>query len=84
MQPSEIYSGLTTIFRNIFDDESIVLKPTTTVNDIADWDSLNHINIIVAAETKFGVKFKTAEIESLQTIETLAGLIESKLHQKSK
>ena len=54
-----------------------------TVNDIADWDSLNHINIIVAAETKFGVKFKTAEIESLQTIETLAGLIESKLHQKS-
>jgi acyl carrier protein len=83
MQPAEIYSGLTAIFRDIFDDESIVLKPTTTVNDIADWDSLNHINIIVAAETKFGVKFKTAEIESLQTIETLAGLIESKLHQKS-
>jgi acyl carrier protein len=79
MQETEIYSRLTDIFRDIFDDESIVLKPETTAADIEDWDSFNHINLIVATEAKFGIKFQTAEIESMKNVGHFVTMIEKKL-----
>jgi acyl carrier protein len=79
MQESEIYSRLTDIFRDIFDDDSIVIKPETTAADIEDWDSFNHINLIVATEAKFGIKFQTAEIESMKNVGHFVALIEKKL-----
>jgi acyl carrier protein len=74
----EIYSQLTEIFRDIFDDESVVLTPETTAADIDDWDSFNHINLIVATEQKFGIKFKTAELEDLKNVGHLVQLIATK------
>jgi acyl carrier protein len=79
MQQHEIYSQLTAIFHDIFDDESIVLRPDLTATDVPEWDSFNHINLIVAVEARFGVKFQTAELESMQTVGHLANLIQSKL-----
>ncbi len=79
MQEQEIYAKLTEIFRDIFDDDSIVLKPETTAKDIEDWDSFNHINLIVATEAKFGIKFKTAEIESLKNVGHFVSIIQQKL-----
>ncbi len=79
MQEQEIYTKLTEIFRDIFDDDSIVLKPETTAADIEDWDSFNHINLIVATEAKFGIKFKTAEIESLKNVGHFVSIIQQKL-----
>jgi acyl carrier protein len=79
MQNSEIYARLTAIFRDIFDDDTIVLKPEMTAADIPEWDSFNHINLIVATEAKFGIKFQTAEIESLKNVGHFAALIEQKL-----
>jgi acyl carrier protein len=64
----QIYTQLTEIFRELFDDESIVLTPETTAADIAEWDSFNHINLIVASEARFGVKFTTAEVESMHNV----------------
>ena len=81
-ETAEIYSRLTEIFHDIFDDNSIVLTPQTTANDIEDWDSFNHINLIVAIESRFGIKFKTAELEALHTVGHLATLIERKLQEK--
>ena len=79
MTTNEIYADLTDIFHEIFDDQQIELRPDTTAADIADWDSFNHINIIVAAETRFGIKFQTSEVESLKNVGDMATTIERKL-----
>lgn len=81
-ETAEIYSRLTEIFHDIFDDNSIKLTPETTANDIEDWDSFNHINLIVAIESRFHIKFKTAELESLHSVGHLVALIERKLADK--
>jgi acyl carrier protein len=75
----DIYARLTEIFRDVFDDDDIVLTPNTTAADIQDWDSFNHINLIVAIETRFGIKFQTAEIESLKNVGDMVAVIERKI-----
>jgi acyl carrier protein len=84
MTPDSILAQLTTIFRELFDDNSIVLTRDTTAEDIPDWDSFNHINIIVGVESHFGVKFQTAETEELKNVGHLVDLIERKLQAKNK
>jgi acyl carrier protein len=79
MQQQDIYTELTTIFHDLFDDDTIVLNPGLTAADVPEWDSFNHINLIVAVESHFGVKFQTAELESMQTVGHLVDLIQSKL-----
>ena len=84
MDSSDILAQLTQIFRQIFDNDSIVLTPETTAPDIAEWDSFNHINIIVAVEVHFGIKFRTAETEELKNVGHLVELIQQKLEAKKK
>jgi acyl carrier protein len=79
MQLEEIYAQLTSIFRDLFDDETLVLTPPLTAADIPEWDSFNHINLIVAIESQFKIKFLTAELESLHTVGHLATLTAAKL-----
>ncbi len=82
IEQAEIYNQLTTIFRNLFDEDTIVLTPETTAADIEGWDSFNHINLIVAVEAKFGIKFKTAELDELHNVGHLVAMIERKLAAK--
>ena len=77
-----VYRQLTEIFHEVFDDESIVLTPQTTAADIRDWDSAAHVNLVVAIETRLGIRFKTFELESLHNVGHLAELIEAKLKAK--
>ena len=79
MQQHDIYAQLTTIFHDLFDDDSIVLNPGLTAAEVPEWDSFNHINLIVAIESRFSIKFQTAELESMHTVGHLADLIQSKL-----
>jgi acyl carrier protein len=79
MQQQDIYAALTSIFRDLFDDDTLELSPGLTAADVPEWDSFNHINLIVAVESKFGIKFQTAELESMHTVGHLADLIQSKL-----
>jgi acyl carrier protein len=79
MQTAEIDARLTDIFRDIFDDDNLTLRPEMTAADVKDWDSFNHINLIVATEAKFGIKFQTAEIESLRNVGHFEELIAKKL-----
>jgi acyl carrier protein len=79
MQQHDIYTQLTTIFHDLFDDDTIIVTPELTASDIPDWDSFNHINLIVAVESKFKIKFQTAELESMHTVGHLVDLIQSKL-----
>jgi acyl carrier protein len=80
MQTTEIYGELTRIFRDLFDDENLVVTPGLTAADVPEWDSFNHINLIVAIEQRFKIKFHTAELEQLHTAGQLADLIASKLN----
>jgi acyl carrier protein len=57
----------------------LVLTPGLSAADVPEWDSFNHINLIVAVEARFNIKFQTAELESMQTVGHLADLIEKKL-----
>jgi acyl carrier protein len=75
MTDQDILNGLTEIFRDVFDDPALVISNETTADDVDEWDSVNHINIVVAAEMRFGVKFKIAEIESLKNVGELVHLI---------
>ena len=84
MTDQEILEQLTGIFRQIFDDDAIELTPETTAADIGEWDSFNHINIIVASEEKFGIKFQTAETEELKNVGHLVELIQKKLASKGR
>ncbi len=79
MQSEDIYAQLTTIFHDIFDDDALVLTPGLTAAEVPEWDSFNHINLIVAVESRFKIKFQTAEIEQLHTVGHLVALIASKL-----
>jgi acyl carrier protein len=78
MQPQAIYPQLNEIFRDTFDDDTIDLTPNTTAHDIKDWDSVNHINLIVAIEEQFHIKLKTAELESLKDVGEMVRLISLK------
>ncbi|WP_437270817.1 acyl carrier protein [Stutzerimonas balearica] len=79
MNEKDILNALTEVFRDVFDDDDIVLTPETTANDIDGWDSQTHVLLIVAAEQRFGVKFRTAELESLKNVGHFAELIRAKL-----
>ncbi len=70
-------------FRDIFDDNSIMLRDDMTAADVKNWDSLNHIDMIVAVESEFKIKFTTAEVTSLKNVGELIALVEKKRAAKS-
>jgi acyl carrier protein len=82
MTENQIYTDLTAVFRDVFDDDTLVLTPELTARDVPGWDSFTHINLIVAAEGRFHVRFKTAELESMQNVGHFVQLIGQKLAQK--
>lgn len=78
MTYEEIVARLTETFRDVFDDESIVLLRETTANDIEDWDSLSHVGLIVAIEKEFKVRFSLVELKPLKSVGDLLDLIQTK------
>ena len=59
---------LTQIFRDIFDDDEIVLTKNSSASDIEEWDSLNQIKIILACEKAFGIKLNARDINTLENV----------------
>lgn len=74
-----IADRLTQTFRYVFDNPNLQLTSATTANDVEGWDSVMHINLIVATEKEFGVRFTTSEVMSLTNVGDLASLIARKL-----
>ena len=58
MTKEQIFKELDEVFQDVFDDEDIHVNENTTADDIEDWDSLEHINLVVAIENHFNMKFK--------------------------
>ncbi len=77
MNRDEIFEQLNEVFRDVFDDESITVSDETTADDIEDWDSLEHINLIAAVEQQFGVRFNMGQIVTLKNVGEMVDLIES-------
>jgi acyl carrier protein len=79
----DVRAELQEIFRQVFDDPTIVLRDDMTATNVEGWDSMAHIDLLIAIERALGVKFATAEMSRLkqpdQNIGTLIRLIESKL-----
>ncbi len=78
MDRSEILKTVQDIFRDILDDEEIVLDDSTTADDVEGWDSLTHIQLIVAIEKQFKIKFTSKEILSWRNVGEMLDSIAAK------
>ena len=79
MTNEQLLANVTDICRQVFADDSIVLTLDTTAEDVEGWDSFNHINILVAVEQRYGIRFHTAEVEELRNVGQLVELIRAKV-----
>ncbi|MBS0561178.1 MAG: acyl carrier protein [Proteobacteria bacterium] len=66
------------IVRDVLDAPDLAIGPDTTADDVPGWDSFAHINIVVATEARFGIRFGTAEVETLHNIGDLVALVARK------
>ena len=79
MEQGQIYSRLTKIFEDVFDEDSIVVTPELSAKDVDGWDSLAHIRLMLTVEKAFKIKFSTSEVGKLQNVGELVRLIEGKI-----
>ncbi len=78
MSETKTYEALTEIFRDVFMNDDLTLKPELTAKDVPGWDSFKQIEIIIAIEEKYGIKFHTRELDSLHNVGDLARTLEAK------
>lgn len=78
MEKNQILEEVQDIFREVLDNEEIVLASETTADDIEEWDSLTHIQLIVAIEKHFKIKFTSKEILSWQNVGEMVDCIAAK------
>ena len=78
MESTEIYKRLSKVFKEVFDDDDIVVRPELTASEVEEWDSLKHIRLILSIEKEFHISFSAAEIGNLKNVGELANLIHAK------
>ena len=78
MDKNEIVSRVTPIFRDVFNNDALVVSEGMTAKDVPTWDSLSNINMIIAVEKAFGVKFRIKDVRALKNVGELLELIKSK------
>ncbi|MBQ7583151.1 MAG: acyl carrier protein [Lachnospiraceae bacterium] len=75
MTRDEVFEEVRRIFRDNFDDEELVIVDETNSSDIEDWDSIEHINLVIAMEKKFSLKFNIKEVGKLANVGEMVDLI---------
>jgi len=75
----DLQDKLNQIFREVFDNEDISITSQMTANDVDGWDSLSHVNLIVAIETKFGIRFSQKELLTFKNVGDLLNSIQGKM-----
>ncbi|MGI6739147.1 MAG: acyl carrier protein [Christensenellales bacterium] len=75
MTREEVFARLDTVFQEVFDDETIKVNDQTTANDIEDWDSFEHINLIVAIEDEFGFKIPMGKTVTMKNVGEMVDII---------
>ena len=79
MNRAEISQKLEQILRNVFENDSIAIRDNLSASDIEGWDSLNHINLIVALEKEFNIRFTTREVYAAENVGEFIDMLEKKL-----
>ena len=79
MSREEIFDKVQEIFRDVFDDEELVISDATNSDEIEDWDSLEHISLIVSMEKEFSMKFDLKEVNELKDVGEMVDLIKRKM-----
>jgi acyl carrier protein len=74
----DVLSGVNEVFRDVFDDDELVVGAETSAADVPGWDSLMHVRLILSMEKAFQVRFMSSEIASLKKVGDLVALIDSK------
>ena len=80
MSREEIFAKLPSVFCDVFDIPSVEVSDRTTAEDIEEWDSLSHVQLVVAIEKAFGVKFTALEIMKWKNVGELVDSIAHKLY----
>ncbi len=75
MTREQIFERLNEVFREVFDDETITVTDTTTADDIEDWDSFEHINLVVAIEEEFGFKIPMGKTVTMKNVGEMVDII---------
>lgn len=70
------------VFRQVFDDDSLVVTRDTTANDIEEWDSLTHMNLVMAVEQRFKIRVALGELQSLKNVGGMVDLVDKKARKK--
>jgi acyl carrier protein len=74
----DIEQRLTNVFRDVFNDDTLTIRPDLTASDVEDWDSLSHIDMITAVEREFAIRLTTGEVSSMKNVGDLMTLIQRK------
>ena len=83
MTREDIFEAVTEIFRDVFDDDELVIGDETNSSDIEDWDSLEHIELVINMEKHFNLKFNIKEVNKLQNVGEMVDLIQRMLDSQS-
>jgi acyl carrier protein len=73
-----IWDKLKRVFSDIFENDQIIIGPETTADDIEEWDSLSHIQLLIALEEAFGIRFNTGEVAKLGNVGEMVNMIAGK------
>jgi acyl carrier protein len=79
MTVNEIYTVLTEVFRDAFDDPSLMLRSEMTARDVPGWDSLKMVIIIIGVEERFGIQLHTREMDGLRSVGDFVSLIHARV-----
>lgn len=79
MSREEVFATLNEVFQDVFDDDGITVTDQTTADDIEEWDSLEHINLLAAVEQAFGIKFNMGQVVSMKNVGEMADIIIAQL-----
>ena len=79
MTKEEVFNEVQNIFRDIFDEDGLIINSSTNSDEIEDWDSLNHINLVSAIEKEFKIRFALGELMELKDVGSMVDLMVEKL-----
>ena len=81
MDAARIHAELEAIFRRVFSEDDLMIHDAMTADEVAKWDSLTHITLILETEKHFGVRFRNAEVARLQNVGDLKRLVQTRLQK---
>jgi acyl carrier protein len=81
MDRDKLFDSVQEIFRDIFDEENLIIQEKTNSDSIEEWDSLNHINLVSAIEKEFKIKFALGELMALRDVGSMIDLMIEKLNK---